>query len=171
MVSNALGEIKTYYPKSNEVAYRQVGELSSKRNLIYYFANNLTDNLGLIDEGFTLESNTFEDNYYVTTWKSPSVLTGIKSVKMVFENGAPVYSEYKAIDEKILKKTYYTNYTNFQRFRLPMKIIEISYKSAKDSIMSRTEFSNVKVLSSADNSYFDFKIPEDAKSIAKSENK
>jgi hypothetical protein len=171
MVSNALGEIKTYYPKNNEVAYRQLSELSSKRNLIYYFANNLTDNLGLAEEGFTLESNTFEDNYYVTIWKSPSILTGIATVKMVFENSTPIYSEYKASEEKILKKTYYTNYKNFERFRLPMKILEISYKSDKDSIMSRTEFSNVKISSSADNSYFDFKIPEDAKPIATGESR
>lgn len=171
MVSNALGEIKTYYPKSNEIAYRHVSELSSKRNLIYYFVNNMTDHLGLVDEGFTLESNIFENNYYVTTWKSPSIITGIESVKMVFENGAPIYSEYKASKNKILKKTYYTNYKSFDRFRLPLKIIEISYKTPEDSIMSRTEFSEVKISSSVDNSYFNFKIPEDAKPIATGETK
>lgn len=171
MVSNALGEIKTYYPAKNEVDYKQIRELSSKRNLLYYFANNLTDNLGLVDEGFTLESNTFEDNYYVTQWKSPTILSGISAVKMVFDNGFPIYSEYQANKEKILKKIYYTNYKNFERFRLPMKIIEISYKASGDSIISRTEFSNVKISSSADNSYFDFKIPDDAKPISTGERK
>ena len=172
IVSNALGEIKTYFPAKNEVDYRQINEMSSKRNLIYYFANNITDNLGLVDDGFTLESNSFEDQYYVTIWKSPSILTGIENVKMVFENGSPIYSEYKAVDkDKILKKIYYTNYQDFVRFRLPMKIIEISYKPTGDSIISRTIFSDVKVSSSANNSYFDFKIPDDAKPITTSESK
>jgi hypothetical protein len=165
MVTNALGEIKTYYPSSNEVDYKQISELSSKRNLIYYFANNLTDDLGLVDEGFNLSSNTYENQFYVTLWKAPSFLTGIETVKMVFENGLPVYSEYQANKKKIIKKTYYTNYKDFTQFRLPLKIIEISYLPSGDSIINRTIFSNIKVSSSPDGKYFNFKIPDDAKPV------
>lgn len=165
MVVNPLGEIKTYYPASNEVAYKQITELSSKRNLIYYFANNLTDHLGLADEGFSLISNTYENQFYVTIWKAPSILKGIETVKMVFENGLPVYSEYQANKKKILKKIYYTNYKDFTQFRLPLKIIEISYLPSGDSIINRTLFSNVKVTSSADDKYFNFKIPDNAKPL------
>ncbi len=171
MVVNSLGEIKTYYPARNEVGYKQVTEMSSKRNLIYYFANNLTDHLGLADEGFSLISNTFEDQYYVTLWKAPSILGGIETVKMVFDNGFPIYSEYKANKEKILKKIYYLGYNDFARFKLPSKIIEISYLPKGDSIVSRTVFSDVKVSSTADNSYFNFKIPEDAKPLNGGESK
>lgn len=123
MVSNSLGEIKTYYPAKNEVSFKQISEMSSKRNLIYYFANNLTDNLGLADDGFSLISNSFEDKYYVTLWKAPSVLNGVETVKMVFDNGFPVYSEYQANKKKILKKIYYTNYKDFERFRLDRKSV------------------------------------------------
>ena len=35
MVVNSLGEIKNYYPGTNQVDYKQISELSSKRNLIY----------------------------------------------------------------------------------------------------------------------------------------
>ncbi len=171
MVVNALGEIKTYYPTKNEVVYKQITEMSSKRNLIYYFANNLTDHLGLADEGFSLVSNTFEDQYYVTLWKAPSILRGIETVKMVFDNGFPIYSEYKANKEKILKKIYYLNYNDFERFRLPLKIIEISYLPSGDSIINRTVFSDVKVSTTADNSYFNFKIPENAKPLNAGESK
>lgn len=166
MVVNSLGEIKTYYPASNEVSYKQIAELSSKRNLIYYFANNLTDDLGLVEEGFNLSSNTWENQFYVTLWKSPNFLKGIETVKMVFENGLPVYSEYQANKNKIVKKIYYTNYKDFTQFRLPLKIIEISYLPSGDSIMNRTIFSNVKTSSSADGKYFNFKIPDNAKPIA-----
>ncbi|HKJ78002.1 MAG TPA: hypothetical protein VKA10_00650 [Prolixibacteraceae bacterium] len=171
MVANSLGEIKTYYPEKNEVDFKQISELSSKRNLIYYFVNNLTDHLGLADEGFSLESSNLEDQYYITNWSPPKLLNELANVKMVFENGFPVYSEYLAINEKILKKIYYANYRDFERFRLPMKIIEISYKPSGDSIISRTVFSDVNVSSVADNSYFNFKIPENAKPVSTEKNK
>lgn len=167
---NSLGEIKTYYPESNEVGYKHVPELSSKRNLIYYFANNLTDHLGLADEGFSLASNNFENEYYVTLWKSPTWINSIESVKMVFEHGLPIYSEYKTKEKKIFKKVYYTNYKDFQHFRLPEKIIEISYLQTGDSIINRTIFSNVKILATADNHYFNFKIPDNAKPIQATNN-
>ncbi len=165
MITNSLGEIKTYYPASKEVGYKQISELSSKRNLIYYFANNLTDHLGLADEGFNLTSNTYETQFYVTLWTAPSILKGIETVKMVFENGLPIYSEYQANKKKILKKIYYTNYKDFTQFRLPLKIIEISYTPSGDSIINRTLFSDVKVSSSADDKYFNFKIPDNAKPV------
>jgi hypothetical protein len=166
MTINLLGEIKTYYPGSNEVGFTQIAELSSKRNLIYYFANNMTDDLGLADEGFSLSSNTFENQFYVTLWKSPTILKGIEMVKMVFDNGLPVYSEYQANKKKIVKKIYYTNYKDYTEFRLPLKIIEISYLPSGDSIINRTLFSNVKVSSSPDDKYFNFKIPDDAKPLS-----
>jgi hypothetical protein len=50
-----------------------------------------------------------------------------------------------------------------------MNIVEISYVPSKDSIISRTTFSDVKVSWSDDSPYFNFKIPEDAKTISKSE--
>lgn len=165
MVVNSLGEIKTYYPASNEVGYKQIAELSSKRNLIYYFANNLTDDLGLVEEGFNLSSNTWGNQFYVTLWKSPDFLKGIETVKMVFENGLPVYSEYQANKNKIVKKIYYTNYKDFTQFRLPLKIIEISYLPSGDSIINRTLFSNVKNSPSANVKYFNFKIPDNAKPV------
>jgi len=171
IVANALGEIKTYYPASNEVDYKQLPEFSSKRNLIYYFANNLTNDLGLVDEGFKLTSNTYENQYYVTLWNAPLMLKGISTVKMVFDNGLPVYSEYKANKEKILKKIYYTNYKDFTQFRLPLKIIEISYLPSGDSIINRTIFSNVDVSATAKGKYFNFKIPEDAKPVSNSKSK
>ncbi len=171
VIANSLGEIKTWYPGSNEVAYKQITELSSKRSLIYYFANNLTDDLGLAEEGFNLSSNTREDQFYVTLWTAPSILKGIATVKMVFENGLPVYSEYQANKKKILKKIYYTNYKDFTQFRIPLKIIEISYMPSGDSIINRTNFSDIKVSSSPDGQYFNFKIPDNAKPVSISKGK
>jgi hypothetical protein len=170
-VTNPLGEVKTYFPSTNEVNYQQMQELASVRNLIYYFANNLTDHLGLADEGFTLVSNTYEGSYYVTLWKAPPLLKGIDTVKMAFENGVPVYSEYTSTDGKTLKKIFYTNYNDYTSFRLPAKIIEIAYLPNGDSTVNRTIFSNVKVSSIPESEYFNFKIPDDAKPIVPAKTK
>lgn len=170
-VVNSLGEIKNYYPGTNQVDYQQVSEMSSKRNLIYYFANNMTDNLGLAEDGFQLSSTSYENQYYIANWKAPSILKGIESVKLVFENGLPVYAEYNANKKKVLKKIYYTNYKDYIQFRLPSKIIEISYLPTGDSIINRTFFSDVKISSTADDRYFNFKIPEDAKPYGNTKSK
>lgn len=167
---NALGEIKTYYPKSNEVGFKHVPELSTKRNLIYYFINNFTNHLGLADEGFQLSSNTYENQYNVTVWRAPSYLKNIESVKMVFDNGLPVFAEYQANKKKIIKKIYYTNYKNFTQFRFPQKIIEISYLPTGDSVVNRTVFSEISISPTTDNPFFNFKIPSDAKPIEVPEN-
>jgi hypothetical protein len=170
-IVNSLGEIKNYYPATNQVDYRQVSEMSSKRNLIYYFANNTTDNLGLAEDGFQLSSTSYDKQYYIANWKAPSILKGIESVKLVFENGLPVYAEYNANKKKVLKKVYYTNYKDFVQFRLPLKIIEISYLPSGDSIINRTLFSDVKISSTTDDRYFNFKIPEDAKPYGNAKSK
>lgn len=168
---NALGEIKTYYPKSNEVGFKHVPELSSKRNLIYYFINNFTDHLGLADEGFQLVSSTYENQHNITVWKAPSFLKNIESVKMVFDNGLPIFAEYQAHKKKIIKKIYYTNYKNFTQFRFPQKIIEISYLPAGDSLINRTVFSEISISPTTSNPMFNFKIPDDAKPVEVSENR
>jgi hypothetical protein len=43
-VTNAFGELFIYYPKTNQLSFQQIEASSSKLNLIYYIANNQTDN-------------------------------------------------------------------------------------------------------------------------------
>lgn len=171
LMVNALGEIKSYYPSTNQVDYKQISEMSSRRNLIYYFANNFTDQLGLADDGFQLSSSAYENQFFVTQWKAPVTLKGVESVKMVFENGLPIYSEYLSNKKKAIKKTYYTNYKDFTQFRLPLKIIEVNYTPTGDSIINRTLFSDIKISPTADQQYFNFKIPANAKPLSPDQKK
>jgi hypothetical protein len=70
-----------------------------------------------------------------------------------------------------MKKIYYTNYQDFTQFRLPLKIIEISYLPSGDSVINRTQFSEVKLASVPENKYFNFKIPDNAKPIESTKSK
>lgn len=165
IITNAIGEAKIYYPRTNKVTFRQMTELSSKNDLIYYFANNMTDHLGLADEGFKLSDRSYEENYMVTRWKAPSTMKVIDQVKMVFNQGVPIYAEYLTKEQLTTKKIYYRNYQDYYSFRMPSKIVEINYTSTGDSTVNRTVFSNVKVENNATSDYFNFKIPADAQPI------
>ena len=162
LVTNQLGEIKIYYPTTNQVAYKQSDELSSSKNFIYYFSNNLTDDLGLENEGFNLMSRDYDSNYMVTIWKAPAELKLIDQVKMVYEGANPIYAEYTNLKGEILKKIYYSHYTDFYSFRMPLRITEVAFRSDGDSTLNRTIISDVKVSTLPENDYFNFKIPDDA---------
>ncbi|MDA3879455.1 MAG: hypothetical protein PF436_03615 [Prolixibacteraceae bacterium] len=164
-VANSLGEIKTYNPKTREVSYQRVEGLSSKNNVVFFFVNNLTDHLGLADQGFTLVSNQYEGQYYVSVWEAPVSIKNIAKVKMAHQNGVPVYSEYLDNKGKALKKTYYTGYYNLPWFRFPQKVIDIAYQPGGDSTITRTMYKNIEVSDVPDSEYFNFEIPEDAKSV------
>lgn len=164
-VTNELGEIKIYYPQTNKVTYQHIKGVSSKSNLIYYFANNQTDHLGLADEGFQLIDRSYDQNYLVTTWQAPSNKQRIDKVKMVFEMGNPIYAEYLDAKEAVLQKIYYTGYQDYFTFRMPMRIIEINYMPKGDSIVNRTIFSNIEVADTPESDYFNFIVPDDAEPI------
>jgi hypothetical protein len=164
-IANALGEFKNYNFKTNEVSYNTLQALSSKTSVLYFFVNNLTDHLGLADQGFTLESSMYEGEFYVTNWVAPVSIKNIAKVKMVHKNGLPAYSEYLDNKGEVLKKTYYTGYHNLPWFRFPQKVIDIAYLSTGDSTITRTMYSDIQVSDVAESEYFNFEIPKDAKSV------
>ena len=166
-VTNRLGEIKIYYPSTNQVAYMQGNQFSAQRSTLYYFTNNQTDHLGLADEGFTLVSRNYEGQFLVAMWKSPAGSGVIDQVKMVFEGANPIYSEYINTKGIVLKKVFYTQYHDYYSFRMPLRITEISFHPTGDSIINRTIFSDVSVTIAPSSDYFNFKIPDDAQTIKK----
>lgn len=167
IVTNKLGEMKVYYPSTNQVSYMQTNELSSQREMIFYFANNQTDHLGLMDEGFNLVSRNYDGDYIVTVWKAPSNIKAVDQVKMVFDGSNPIYAEYTSAENQVIKKIYYSNYQDYISFRLPLRITEIGYLESGDSTIKRTIFSNVNITTSPASEFFNFKIPDDATPIKK----
>lgn len=162
-MSNRFGEMKIYFPKTNTVSFQQDQSYSSNNELLYYFVNNKLTDLGLSKEGFKLINTTHEEDMLVTTWQAPVSLKVISQIKIVFREMVPIYSEYRSINGEIMKKIYYGRYTDFKNFRIPLRITEISFDNKTDSVISLSVFSNVKISDFADSSYFNFKIPDDAK--------
>ena len=102
----------------------------------------------------------------VTSWIPPAhLMNQIENVEMAYENYLPIYTAIYDNKSKISKRVYYSNYVYVGQYSLPLKITEIEYLANGDSIISRKEYSNVKMGTEADNSYFNFKIPSNAKLV------
>jgi hypothetical protein len=162
-IANRFGEVKIYFPETNSVTVKQDKSLSTTNELYYYFINNKITDLGLSKEGFSLISTSREEGLIVTTWQAPPSLKTVYQVKIVFSEGYPVFSEYHSLDGSILKKIYYSRYTDFKTFRMPLRITEISFNNKSDSTISLSVFSNIRTSDFPADSYFNFKIPDDAK--------
>jgi hypothetical protein len=162
-VSNRLGEMKIYFPESNTVSVQQSESLSTTNELLYYFINNKVADLGLSKEGFRLAGSNREDSLTVTTWQAPPALKEIDRIKIVFDKMLPVYAEYLWTDGSVKKKIFYSRYSDFRNFRIPLRITEISFQGKADSTIRLSVFSNVRTGDFPENSYFNFKIPENAK--------
>jgi hypothetical protein len=162
-ISNRLGEVKTYFPDENLVSLKQNQLYSSENELISYFLSNNYYDLGLSSEGFTVASTKMDGQNRVVTWVSPAGLKQIGKVDLVFEEDRPIYAAYYNSSGKVVRKIYYYNYQVFSNFILPAKVSQITFTSEKDSIIQRNTWSEIKISTVANSSYFGFKIPEDAK--------
>ncbi len=162
-MSNRFGEMKIYFPSTNTVTIEESISLSSTNELLYYFINNKLSDLGLAKEGFKLVASKHEEDMIVTTWQAPASFKVINQIKIVFREMVPIYAEYLGLDGSIKKKIYYSRYSVFKTFRMPLRITEISFDSKADSTIRLSVFSNVLTADFPPDNYFNFKIPEDAK--------
>ncbi len=162
---SSKGEIVIYIPKNNEVSYSQNSHYTNNNELLYFFVNNKTNDLGLEHEGFTMTGSRKEKQNLIYTWTAPENLKPLKEVDIVFKDGLPIFAEYRNAKDEVLKKIYYYTYYYGNYFNLPMKITEISYSSPTDSIIKRITYSNLKTGQDVNPAQFNFEIPDDAKKI------
>ncbi len=163
-ITNQKGEAKLYYPKSNEVYLKQSAEYDSEKSLLYFFLSNKLGDLGLKDLGFVITDTRFEEHLVVTTWFPPNELINLYSkVELVHENYRPIYIAYFDGKGKVMRKIFYYEYTSFPQFSMPCKVVEYDYLPQGDSVISKLTYSDIKVGDKAKSSYFDFKIPVNAK--------
>jgi hypothetical protein len=160
--TNRKGEMKVYFPEENKVSIKQDFYFSSRNELLYYFVNNLTEDLGLKKEGFEMTDTRYDEHYLVTTWSAPNSIKKINKVEIVFENMLPIYSAYFDNNNEIIRKIYYSNYYRGASYMLPKRITEITYTSESDSTIKRTIFSDIRENEEVDPYYINFEIPEDA---------
>ncbi|HRY98456.1 MAG TPA: hypothetical protein P5550_05290 [Bacteroidales bacterium] len=162
-ITNRKGEMKVYFPKTNEVSLYQDFFFSSENELLHYFVNNLTEDLGLKKAGFSMSGTRKEDGLLITTWTPPPGIEWLKAVEVVYENLLPIYSGYIAPNGKTIKKVYYSEYYNGNGFTLPTNVTEISFPSEKDSVIKRTLYYDIKLNKEVNPTWLNYSIPANAK--------
>ncbi len=163
MITNRLGELSIYNFDDHSVYRRQSMEYSSENNLIYFFLNGKTQDMGLRDMGFTQISTEFSEGLMITKWMPPAALGHLFShIELVHEDFMPIYAGYYDAGQKLVKKVYYSDYEIFPEIILPLTITEFNYLPDGDSIISRVRFSDIHMNRQAVSAWFDFEIPDDA---------
>ncbi len=163
--TNRDGEMTIYYPEENKVTIQQDFYFSSENELLHYFINNLTEDLGLRKEGFEMTETKYEGAHMITKWKSPAEMKIVEEVELVFKDMAPVFSAYINSKGDTLRKIYYSDYYQTTEFMLPRRITEISYQNENDSTVRRTIYSDIKLNDEVNPHYLNFEIPENAKVV------
>lgn len=162
-ISNPEGKTDIYYPAKNSRVSVQNLALSSRNNNLWFFLNNESYDMGLQGMGFKVDGIRQEENYTITTWQAPlKALAEVDKIDLVHENHLPVYIEYRDTKSKTTLKVYYEDYLRVDRWMLPARVTEIIFKSAKDSVIRRSTYSDFRFGANADPRGFDFTIPADA---------
>lgn len=163
MINNEKGEISIYDPKKNVAKQQQNYTFSTETSQLYYFLQNKKGDLGLKSMGFTVNSTRFEEDLMITKWLPPaSLLNMMREVELVHRGQNPIYMKYVAKDGKNAKKVYYYNYTHLSGVDFPQAITQIDFMD-KDSIVTKTTYTDIKVNQSANHAFFDYTIPSTAK--------
>src|ERR1700741_547558 len=136
-IANAKGEMKVYDPKDNTLLQMQGFDFSSENSLFYNFFSGKTQDMGLKAGGFQLNSTKIDEGAVVTTWgPMENMQTPVEKIEMVHENYLPIYMAFY-VKNKIVQKTYYSNYQKVAEFNLPLNITEFSYGEKGDSTVER----------------------------------
>lgn len=163
MINNEKGEISIYDPRKNTARQQQNYMFSTETSQLYYFLQNKKGDLGLKLMGFTVNSTRFEEDLMITKWLPPATMMKmIKEVELVHRGQNPIYMKYVGIDGKNAKKVYYYNYANLNGVDFPQAITQIDFLG-KDSVITKTSYTDIKVNESANDAFFNYSIPSTAK--------
>lgn len=163
VLNNDKGEVSMYDPKKNTAKQQQNYMYSTETSQLYYFLQNKKGDLGLKAMGFSVNNTKFEEDLMITRWLPPaSMMNLIKEVELVHRGQNPIYMKYVGKDGKNAKKVYYYNYANVSGIDFPQAITQIDFVN-KDSVVTKTTYTDIKVNESADHPLFNYSIPATAK--------
>jgi outer membrane lipoprotein-sorting protein len=164
IINTSKGEISIYDPIKNTVIQQVNYLFSTETTQFFYFLNNQKADLGLRGMGFINKNTRFEKNLMISTWLAPTRLSkDVKQVELVHNGANPIYSKYIGGNGQVIKKMYYYNYQNVGGIDFPLAITQIDYFSAKDSVIAKTTYADIKTNEGVTNKLLEFTIPANAK--------
>ncbi len=165
-ITGKKGEMALYDKKNNRVVFDQNPDYNTEDNILFFILSEKISTEGINEMGFQLESKLSDENRSVTKWIPPPFMNHLfKYVKITSKDNKPVLASYYDKEERLLVKTYFTDYESFPELTLPLTLTEFMYVNENDSIINRVNFSEVKINEPSKNDFFDFEIPDDAKIV------
>jgi hypothetical protein len=162
--TNNKGEGKIYYPATNEIMVKQSAEFNSEKSLLFFFLSNKLSDLGLEEMGFKIMDTRFDDGVVISSWNPPGeLLKFFSKVELVHESYKPIYVAYYDPKGRVRQKIYYYEYTSFPDFSLPLKVVQTDFMPDGDSTITKMTYSEIKIGDKANSTFFNFKIPVNAK--------
>lgn len=168
VIGNSKGEVQVYNPGKHTVYQDRNPVFSTENSQVYFFLQNRKYDLGLTAMGFTNVNTTFEDGLMVTEWAPPAEAAGqLLRIKMVHEGPNPIYLEYQSPEEQVIKKIYFYNYRPVGNQEFPQAMTQIDYFEDRDSLLTKTEFTDFRLDNDVDQERLNFEVPADAQLISK----
>ena len=158
------GEARYWLPGSNQVYTEHTGSTSSKDEVLYIFLSRMVQDMGLLQYGYTLKSSVAEKDGYLKKTFVTDNPDNTPVVEVVYKDFQPVYMAYRNTDGRLRGRWYYSNYKSVGRISVPSRTTEILYPSPKDSIVTRSIYSNL--VADSDDPLATFEIPSDAKPMS-----
>lgn len=167
LLNNAKGDIKIYNKEENSIVQRQNFLYSTESTQLYYFLQNKKGDLGLSDMGFIQSNVRFEEGLLVTEWlPHANMAAKLSKVELVHEKNDPIYIAYYDSEGNIGTKSYFYNYQRVNGdLNFPTTVTQISYTTPMDSSITKITYNNIRFDNQVNDSFFDFKIPDNAKAI------
>jgi len=166
LLANNKGEYQVYNPQDNTIKQNQHTAYNTETTFFSHFLNNRTNDMGLQGLGFKLNKTDFENNLMISTWQPQTLTSPIAKVSLVHENQIPIYLDYADNNNNTVRKVYFYDYKTLQNYlQIPTQITAINYFENGDSTIHRTQYHSFEVNQKKGSSYFDFKIPKDAKLV------
>ena len=162
-VSSQFGLSSLYFPAKNETITLEPDMMKASDELLFLFAENGPEDMGLSREGYFLRSTRKEGDHIIRRFEPRETKPMCARVEIVYNAGdfLPVYCAYFDKKGNVITKTYLSNYKVEKGFAFPMRVTEISYlKEKNDSTVRLDIYRNLEIDVRSDEHYF--RIPADA---------
>jgi hypothetical protein len=165
-IVDKAGDMKIYDPVANTVVYNSSDFNSTESSYLWHFLNGAVNDLGYSKTGYAIKTSKVDKGLMITHWAPKSgYSTPIAGIELVHEKNLPIYVAFTNHRNKKLGKIFFSSYRKIGDMQMPLKVVEIMYKGARDSVVTTKTYSNPVINEKVDERFIDFKIPSNARVI------
>lgn len=163
----ATGDVEIYDFEKNTVMVENSIYSTSQQSYLWYFLSKNYSDVGLAKSGYSIKETKIEGDFLLQYW-TPKNNNTIKYILLVHnKNQLPIYQEIVSKSGEVKGKIYFMNYMKKYGINIPSKIVDVYFKSKKDSSVSIKEYTNPTINNQVNLYYLNFKLPANVQIINK----